>query len=170
MQTPLWVGSESERVTGFMKRIRLLSCLLAALILMSAVPMAGAAQNNESAEATLGVSVAEGTEDAAQAENENATNVKVGAYSSYLKKHKDAKEIDASVQLVKAAVRADKTNSFVMPFSVEEEGFYVLSFDYKYEVAGNKNTTYDTSVFSVVHNQCTQKREFVKMIEILDKS
>ncbi len=125
-----------------MKRIRLLSCILAALVLMSAVPMTGAAQKDDVASAAVDtLTVGEAT--AEETTSDSATNEKVDSYESYLFKFNDPGADAAPIQLVKDAVKADKANSFVMPFSVQEEGFYVLSFDYKYEVAGNKNTTYD---------------------------
>ncbi len=111
---------------------------------MSAVPMAGAAQNGDAADAAVEtLAVEETADEAVQTESDSATKEKVSSYSSYLFKYDDPGADAAPIALVKDAVKADKTNSFVMPFSVQEEGFYVLSFDYKYEVSGNKNTTYD---------------------------
>ncbi len=110
---------------------------------MSAVPMAGAAQNGDAADAAVETLAVEEAVDAAQAESDSATKETTSSYSSYLFKYDDPGADAAPIVLAKDAVKADKANSFVMPFSVQEEGFYVLSFDYKYEVSGNKNTTYD---------------------------
>ncbi len=110
---------------------------------MSAVPMAGAAQNGDAADAAVETLAAEEAVDAAQAESDSATKETTSSYSSYLFKYDDPGADAAPITLAKDAVKADGANSFVMPFSVQEEGFYVLSFDYKYEVSGNKNTTYD---------------------------
>ncbi len=137
-----------------MKRIRLLSCILAVLILMSAVPMTGAATNDDAAAVTTGVDtdaeVLSADADAQEATDEEASEEEGGtpSYSSYLSKYQDKsgkeKEIPALVGDEKKL--ADDTDSFVMPFTVEAEGFYTLSFDYMYVVRGNKNTTYDVLI------------------------
>ncbi len=125
-----------------MKRIRLLSCVLAALLLMSAVPMTGAAQPDE----TASVLMAE-TDATAQTVAEDAVteeDAEIPSYSEYISNYTESENKTEPIQLVgDDETVVDEANCFVLPFSVAKDGYYTLTFDYNYVERGNKNTTYD---------------------------
>jgi len=126
-----------------MKRIRLLSCVLAALLLMSAVPMTGAAQPDETATVLMTEADATAQETVAEDTKEEVAEEATPAYKEYLSKHTESEMKAEPIQLVTDAVKADEADCFVLPFTVAEEGYYTLTFDYMYVERGNKNTTYD---------------------------
>lgn len=131
-----------------MKRIRLLSCILAVLILMSAVPMTGAAQNDDAAavaEIAADAELLSADADAQEPADEESAEGEVPTYKSYLSNHNDTTEKAEPIMPLEkdAEVSANDANAIVVPFTAEAEGYYTLSFEYMYAVRGNKNTTYD---------------------------
>ncbi len=149
-----------------MKRIRLLSCILAALILMSAVPMAAVAEKPETdAAATLieeqettGAIVEEETDGDKKSENEIVLE-DIEPYALYEKKLKDT----GATAGIKLSGKADATDPFVFEFDVDEEGVYTLSFVYEYIVGGNKNTTYNLFIDGEVPFQEAANRTLSRM-------
>ncbi len=124
---------------------------MALMLLLSALPMTGMAEPAQGDAAVADDTVAtEGTVTDAEDIDTDATeeeSEEIPVYEDYLFKYDDV-ELDADpIVLVgkedKDALIANDADVIEMPFSVKEAGFYTLSFDYKYVVAGNKNTTYD---------------------------
>ncbi len=114
---------------------------------MSAVPMTGAAQTDEAATAAVETSAVEEAAEESAAQATGKTNKDIGSYKSYLAKNSHENDAKANVEEIKLVnVAIDNTNSFVMPFTVEKNGMYELSFDYSYIVSGNKNTTYSIMI------------------------
>ena len=109
---------------------------------MSTVPMTGAALEDNTTEEADVVLLADAAEEPAETAEADEEAEKTVAYDSYLIKYTDSGKKADPILLVDDAIEADKTNSFVMPFSVKEEGYYTLSYEYQYIVRGNKNTTY----------------------------
>ncbi len=122
---------------------------MAVLILMSVLPLAAFAQpaDDQTTAAEDSVAIDETQTDAeAESDTEEVEEEeeKIKSYASYLFEYNETGADADPIELVNdTAIEVDDTNSFVMPFSVKEEGYYTLSFDYQYIVEGNKNTTYD---------------------------
>ncbi|MGN0172696.1 MAG: extracellular solute-binding protein [Acutalibacteraceae bacterium] len=143
-----------------MKRIRLLACIMAVLLTVAAMPAMSAAAVGEDEPALVSEEPLLTSEDSAEdiAEEPAAEdiaeepaedtdeNTGVPSYEDYLFEY-DETDIDADpIILAQDAVEVNGANEFVLPFTVKEEGYYTLSFDYFYIVSGNKNTKYDVKI------------------------
>lgn len=142
---------------------------MALMLLMSALPMTGMAEPAQGDAAVADDTVviedpATDAEDSDTDATEENEEVKIPSYEDYLFEH-TASEIDADpIALVgETAVLADDTDNIVLPFSVKEEGFYTLSFEYKYVVEGNKNTTYDLLIDGVAPYTEATALKFARM-------
>ncbi|MBQ9414397.1 MAG: extracellular solute-binding protein [Clostridia bacterium] len=138
-----------------MKLMRLLSCIMAVLILISAIPALSAAAVGEDdvsepadeAVLTEDVAAEEATDTSEDAdEDEDEESKGVPSYEDYLFEYTETDIDPDPIVLTKTAVKADDANAVVLPFTVAEEGYYSLSFDYQYIVEGNKNTKYDVLI------------------------
>lgn len=122
---------------------------MALMLLMSALPMTGMAESGQDDAAVAGDTGV--TEGPTAEDSDNATDeeIEIPSYEKYLYDHADTGAKADPITLVSAVTEPDDTNAVVMPFSVKEEGYYTLSFDYKYIDRDNKNTTYDLLIDGV---------------------
>lgn len=154
-----------------MKGIRLLACVMAVLTVLAAAPLSAAAEN---VPGTAPSSVADETpletepgteaagaapEDSGESEGEpqggeggdagdagESEESGIPTYEDYTFEHFDTGVIAEPLILATSELSPDSENCIAMPFTVTDEGYYVLSFEYRYAVSGNKNIRYDVLI------------------------
>lgn len=124
-----------------MKRIRLLSWIMAVMMIVSAVPAlsVSATESDVADEATALVDTTDATEEVDSA-LEEAFN-KAVTYADYLAKNTGNAGSEEIAVTPKDEVQA-QSDLYELTFEVADAGYYMPVFDYHYQDPGNKKTAY----------------------------
>ena len=149
---------------------------MAVLVLMTAVPAlsVAATEGDQTVSdenvttladtAAAEADTADADSDATATEPEKKGKEKAPTYASYLVTYTDEGAEGGPVAVRgDDAASADTNNEINLPFTAETAGYYTLSFDYAYAVAGNKNTSYDLKIDGKLPFQEAASRKFARI-------